>query len=101
MYGGEDFGGVRVSMEREIFKEYLITDLNLGNDLQTIGFIITKIPKQDLENPNYIFLPIFDYNNDLFYKHIKYVDDISVYTKDAIKTSNYKNGRIDMQVKLK
>ena len=100
MYGG-DFGGVRISMEREMFKEYLITDLNLGNGLQTIGSIITKIPKQDLENPNYIFLPIFDYNNDLFYRHIKYVDDISIYTKDAIKISNYKNGRIDMQVKLK
>lgn len=100
MYGG-DAGGVRISMEREMFKEYLITDLNLGNGLRTIGAIWSKIPKHDIENPNYMFIPILNYDNDLFYRHVKYVDDISIYTKDAIQLSNYNNGRADMQAKLK
>lgn len=100
MYGG-DAGGVRISIERNMFKEYLVDKLNLGNDLSTQGFIMTKIPPQDMENPDFFILPIHDYDNDLFYRHIKYVDNVSEYTREAIKLTNIKDGRGDFHIDSK
>lgn len=88
MYGGDN-GGVRISLEQEMFKEYLIANLKTGN-MKSEGAIISKIPVQDMVNPNFFFIPILDYGNDLFYRHIKYVDNISAFTKDAIQITNIK-----------
>ncbi len=86
MYGG-DKGGIRIALEQEMFKEYLISNLELG-DLQSQGAIKSKIPLQDMINPNFFFIPILVYKNDLFYRHVKYVDNIHVFTKDAIQITN-------------
>ena len=83
-----------------MFKEYLISNLKIGN-LKSEGAIISKIPAQDLVNPNFFFIPIQDYGNDLFYRHIKYVDNISAFTKDAIQITNIKGNRGDMQMQMK
>lgn len=99
MYGGDE-GGIRISLEQEMFKEYLITNLNLGN-LQSQGAIMSKIPPQDMVNPNFFFIPILDYKNDLFYRHVKYVDDIHVFTKDAIQITNIQGSRGDMHMDMK
>lgn len=65
MYGGY-FGGVRISIEQEMFKEYIISDLDFGS-LKSQGFIITKIPaQQDITHPDFRFFPILNYDNDLF-----------------------------------
>ncbi|WP_158712821.1 hypothetical protein [Parabacteroides pacaensis] len=98
MYGG-DSGGIRISMEQEMFQEYFISDLDFGG-LKSQGSIITKIPPQSLTHPDFWILPILDYN-DLFYRHIKYVDDVFQYTKDCIQITNIKDGRGDMNMQLK
>ncbi len=101
MYGG-DAGGVRISIERDImFKEYIVSNLNLGNGMTMHGAIVSKIPPHDMENPDFFILPLVDYNNDVFYRHVKYVDDISIYTKDAFVMSNVKDGRCDLSIKTK
>lgn len=100
MYGG-DVGGVRISIEHNMFKEYLITNLNLDNGLSTQGAIISKIPQRDMENPDFFILPILDYDNDLFYRKIKYVDDVSEHTRKAIKVTNLKDGRGDIAIDTK
>lgn len=99
MYGG-DYGGIRISVEREMFKEYIVSDLGFGG-LKYQGSIVTKIPAQDMVSPDYFILPILDYDNDLFYRHIKYVDDVFQYTKDAIQITNIKGNRGDMNMEMK
>lgn len=99
MYGG-DFGGIRISLEQEMFQEYFVSDLDFGGQ-KSQGFIITKIPKKDFSNPDFWILPIVEYSNDLFYRHIIYVDDVFQYTKDAIQITNLKDGRGDMNMQMK
>ena len=99
MYGG-DFGGIRISMEREMFQEYIISNLDFGG-LKPQGFIITKIPPEDLAHSDFWILPVLDYDNDLFYRRIKYVDDVFQYTKDAIQLTNIKDGHGNMNMQMK
>lgn len=99
MYSG-DFGGVRISMEREMFQEYTFSDLDFGA-LKSQGSIKTKIPPQDLINPDYWFFPVLDYNNDLFYRKVKYVDDVFQYTNNTIQLMNVFDGRGDMSLQMK
>ena len=99
MYGG-DLGGVRISMEKEMFKEYLISNLDLGN-LKSQGSIWSKIPPQDFNNPSFFVYPFTDYANDMFYRHIKYENDIAQYTKNAIQIVNKDDGKVDMTMQMK
>lgn len=99
MYGG-DFGGIRISVEREMFQEYLVSDLDFGG-LKSQGSIRIKIPPQSLTHPDFSIVPIFEYDNDLFYRRIEYVDDVFQYTKDAIQITNIKDGRGDMNMDMK
>ena len=52
-------------------------------------------------NPNFFFAPIMDYENDLFYRHVKYVDDVYAFTKDAVQITNIQGNRGDLQVDMK
>lgn len=96
MYGG-DTGGVRISLEQEMFKEYVISNQQIMG-LQTQGFIKTHIPIEDWEKPDFFIMPNMGYQNDIFYRHIKYVDDVSCIIKDAIKVdSNNEDFPLDMK----
>lgn len=99
MYGG-DRGGVRIGIEQKMFKEYHISDRELGV-ASSQGYLLSKIPLHDLTNSNYYILPITDYNNDLFYRHVKYVEDIYSHTKDAIQINNRRGpiGNLCMEMK--
>ena len=99
MYGG-DSGGVRITANHEMFKEYYVSNLKFGNQ-HSQGAIWSKIPHQDLINPDFFIMPIFDYNNDMFYRRVKYVDDVSQYTKNAIQVTNIKDNRGDWKMEMK
>lgn len=99
MYGGDN-GGVRIGIEQRMFKEYPISNLKLGWG-QTQGNFLSKIPPHDMTNPNFFILPIMDYDNDLFYRHVRYVDDVYSYTKDAIQLTNIKGSRGDYRMQMK
>lgn len=83
-----------------MFQEYFVSDLDFGG-LKSQGSIITKIPPQSLIHPDFFIIPILDYENDLFYRHVKYVDDVFQYTKDAIQITNIKDGHGDMNMQMK
>ncbi|MDD3645394.1 MAG: hypothetical protein PHR19_07705 [Bacteroidales bacterium] len=99
MYGG-DFGGLRISMEHEMFKEYNLfaPDLHIQTDT---GFFSSKIPAKDMNNPDFFIFPFLDYENDLFYRQIRYVDNVFEYTKDSIKIGNINGNRGDMNLEMK
>lgn len=82
MYGG-DKGGVRIGLEQKMFKEYSIPFVGEGQ-----ANSLSKIPPKDFVNPNFFFLPNMNYDNDFFYRQIKYVDDVYSFTKDAIQENN-------------
>lgn len=77
MYGG-DKGGVRIGLERQMFNEYLIDNNSLPG-LNVKGSILSKFPPRDMVSPDFFFLPMADYDNDLFYRHVRYVDDVRTY----------------------
>ena len=83
-----------------MFQEYIISNLDFGG-LKPQGFIITKIPPEDLAHSDFWILPVLDYDNDLFYRRIKYVDDVFQYTKDAIQLTNIKDGHGNMNMQMK
>lgn len=99
MYGG-DTGGIRISMDHQMFQEYLIKDLEF-NGMSTQRCFISKIPTSDMMNPSFFFIPIHQYDNDMFFRDIEYVDDVHLYTKDKIKLSNVQGNRADMQMEMK
>lgn len=99
LYGGE-YGGIRISLEQKMFKEYVVSDLKIGN-MQSKGVVLSKIPPQDMINPAFYFIPIQDYENDMFYRHVRYVDNITSFTKDAIRIDNIHGDRGDMHVTTK
>ena len=98
MYGG-DFGGVRISMEKEMFKEYIVSNLNFEN-LKTQGSILSIIPPQDYTKPDFFIYPFWGYANSMFYRKITYVDDINKYIKDAIQITKYDNGKNKATIKM-
>lgn len=98
MYGG-DSGGVRISVEQEMFQEYIVSDLDFGAP-QANGYMSTKVHPQGLTHPGFWVQPFLDYDNDLFYRRIQYVDDVFQYTKDAIQIENQGN-RQDLVISMK
>ncbi|RGQ47520.1 hypothetical protein DWY92_19075 [Bacteroides uniformis] len=54
MYSG-DTGGIRIALEQEMFKEYLIANLKIES-LQSKGSMISKISPQDMINPNFFII---------------------------------------------
>ncbi len=96
-----DMRGVRISMEREMFQEYILRqgDLPGVNIHEEMKFLV---PPSEMMNPEYMFhLGICDYNNDLFYRKVNYVDDVREYTKDAIKINVSEQGLQDMNLQAK
>ena len=99
MYGG-DKGGVRIGLEQQMFKEYLIDNRSL-NKHNVAGSIVSMIPPRDMLSPDYFFMPFTNYDNDMFYRRINYVDDVAKYTKDAITLSNIDGDRGNMTLSTK
>lgn len=82
LYGGEA-GGVRIELPQKMFKEYEIKDLKLPDNLSTVGAMTSLIPSKDFINPDFFILPLFRYDNDVFYRKVQYVDDALQKSKDA------------------
>lgn len=77
--------GVRISIDSDMFQDYLITDLNLPNGMKSQGFILSKIPKDEFVQSNYFLLPIFNNVGEMFYRKIEYVDDIVGATNNIVQ----------------
>lgn len=83
MYGGGS-EGVRIGLDKDMFKKYIISRTDLG-ETKGYGAFPSLIPPKDWVNPNYSFYP---FDNASFYRQIQYVDDVSEITKDAVKFFN-------------
>lgn len=81
--GGGD--GIRISIDSDMFQDFLITDLNFPNGMKSQGFIVSKIPKEDFQRPEFFILPIFNNDGEMFYRKIEYVDDVGEYTNSIVQ----------------
>jgi hypothetical protein len=89
MYSG-DAHGVRVGMDIDMFEERVIDSTSVPQEIPTRGTLISKIPAEDLFNPDFTVMPITTRNVDsssdsLFYCHVSYVDDVKEKTKDVFQ----------------
>lgn len=77
--------GVRISIDLDMFQDFLITDISLPGGLKSQGLAISKIPQIEIERPNYFVVPIFNNNGEMFYRKIEYVDDIVDATNNIVQ----------------
>lgn len=89
MYSGNAHG-VRIGMDVDMFEDNVVGGNNVPQDIPHEGFMVGKIPAQDLFRKDYFVLPIAvsqQENGDdtLFYCHVCYVDNVDEMTKDAFQ----------------
>lgn len=97
MYSGNGIG-VRISLEQDMFKDYLITDgCKIGNSVVK-GIINSKVPVQEFEQKEYFVLPIFDLDSGLFYKNIEYVEDVNDVTRNIVQREALDNEHFNVKI---
>lgn len=89
MYSGNAHG-VRIGLDIDMFEDHVIGGSNVPPYIPHEGFMVRKIPAQDLFRYDYFVLPIsakFDEKScdTLFYSRVKYVDDVHEMVKDAFQ----------------
>lgn len=97
MYGGTD--GVRIGLDEDMFKTYILHDFNLKNGLHSEGSMISLIPPKDIVATNYMIMPIVKGNmRSFFYREVEYVDDVKSEVKDAFKLTLKDNNLADTNI---
>ena len=89
MYSGSTHG-VRIGLDIDMFEDNIVGGSNVPAEIPHEGFLVGKIPAQDLFRKDYFVFPISvrkdsDGGDTLFYCHVKYVDDVYEMTKDAFQ----------------
>lgn len=89
MYSGNAHG-VRIGLDADMFEDNVVGGSNVPSNIPHEGFLVGKIPAQDLFRNDYFVLPISERKNKdggdtLFYCHVEYVDDVDEKTKDAFQ----------------
>ena len=96
MYGGDKMG-VRIGMERDMFKKYLIENPQWGGK-PWYGSMYLPIPPDEMESSDYFVLPLLKADDNFFYREIQYVDDVAEKTKNAIVIKPDGAGRADVTI---
>lgn len=100
MYGGGDKMGVRIGLEKEMFRRYHIVNPKIGNQ-QWYGEMDLPLSLEELNAPDYFVLPIFQMDEDYFYRKIQYVDNVSDKTNDAVTITPPQNEKGETQINIK
>lgn len=83
MYAGDKMG-VRIGLEKEMFRKYLYVNPFLGGQ-QWSGSIVLPLSREQLEAPDHVVLPILTYDGDFFYRRVQYVDNVGEKTNNAVE----------------
>ena len=101
MYAGNGMG-VRIGLEKDMFKKYYVSNIQLGKGLHTEGGIWLPLPSSEFEHRDYCVLPVFNLEDGqgMFFRRIEYVDDVYERTKDVVKITPKGDGTFDSQMAL-
>jgi len=75
--------GVRIGMDKEMFKTYIYNDGEIVNGVLMKGQVKTLLSPDMMALPNLFIFPCF--NDGVFYRGIQYVPNVAAAIKDAIK----------------
>lgn len=92
--------GVRIALEKDMFCDYLIKDIQLPNGQKTQGSGYCKLPPEDFTNYNYWILPVTDINNEMFYRHVEYVNDVMEKTNKIVSLTKNEDGTFTTEIQL-
>ncbi len=92
--------GVRIALEKDMFCDYLIKDIQLFNGQKTQGSIYCKLPPEDFTNDNYWILPMTDINKEIFYRHVEYVNDVMEMTNKIVSLTKNEDGTSKTDIPL-
>ena len=98
MYAGDKMG-VRIGLEKDMFKKYQIVNPKWGGR-QWQGSMILPLPPEAFDAKDHFVLPILTQEDDFFYRKIQYVDDVASKTKDAVIITPDENGKADAKISL-
>ena len=95
MYSGNAHG-VRIGMNVDMFEDNVIGGSNVPAEIPHEGFLVGKIPAQDLFRSDYFVVPISlrqnpDGGDTLFYCHVNYVDDVNAMINLILNYDQYKD----------
>lgn len=90
MYAGDKMG-VRIGLEKDMFKKYLYVNPVFGGQQWTGGMAL-PLSQAQMEAPDHFVLPIFTFNGDFFYRNVQYVDDVNEKTNNAVVISTDAEG---------
>lgn len=82
MYGGDKFG-VRIGLEKDMFKKYFVKDPKWGGQ-QWHGSMLLSLPPEEFEKNDYFILPNQLIDTDYFYRKVQYVDDVEERTSNSV-----------------
>ena len=82
MYGG-DKSGVRIGLEKDMFKKYFVMDPKWGGQ-KWRGSMLLSLPPKEFEREGYFVLPNQAIDDEYFYRKVQYVDDVEEKTRDSV-----------------
>lgn len=92
--------GVRIALEKDMFKDYLIHDLLMPNGQHMRGAIFCKLPPESFLTQNYWMVPVIKMDSGFFYRHIVYVDDVKGKIADTVNLIKNENGTFKSNIAL-
>ena len=93
--------GVRIALEKDMFRDYLIQDIQLPNGQKTQGYIYSKLPPENFTNHDYWIMPLTDIEEEIFYRHIEYVNDVMEKTSKIVSLTKNEDGTSQTDISLK
>ena len=92
--------GVRIALEKDMFYDYLIKDLQLPNGQKMEGSIYSKLPPENFTNQDYWISHNTDINNEMFYRHVEYVNDVKEMTNEIVSLIKNENSTSNANIAL-
>ena len=83
LYSGNK-GGVRIGLEKDMFLDYYIEDIIVGGK-KVFGSGLSKIPREEILDKDYWIPPIFKSDMSVFYRKVRYVDDVTSELSNVVK----------------
>lgn len=76
--------GVRIALEKDMFRDYLVQGFVLPNGLHTEGTLICKLPQESFITKDYFVLPVLNMKEPFFYRTVEYVDNVKEKTEATV-----------------
>jgi len=101
MYAGKEMHGVRISMEKDMFKKVRVFSGNYKgvNILAHEDGGLTILPIEKALTKEYIIIPFCE-NENHFFRKVVYINNIDDYVKNSVKRIPLSDGTSEIEIKL-